>query len=142
MILVAVGEHEADEIAAALLDEADLGHDDLDARRALVAEGDAEVDHQPLAAIAIEIEVHADLPCPAQGAEQELAGRRGGAQAGALRLRRKISTRPRMVISGSWRSITGVAFVNSGAKPPVATTISSAPNSARMRATSPSIRPT
>ncbi len=69
---MAVGEDEADEIAAARLDEANVGHDDLDARRALIAESDAEIDHQPLTGITVEIEVHADLPCPAQGAEQEL----------------------------------------------------------------------
>src|SRR5215813_3254599 len=137
-----VCENEADEIAAPRLNESDVRHDDLDPWRALVAESDAEIYHQPLAGMTIQIEVHADLACPAQGAEQELAGRRWIAQADPLRLRRKISTRPRIVISGSWCSITGVALVNSGARPPVATTISSPPNSARMRATSPSIRPT
>ena len=36
------------------------------------AEGDAEVDHQPLAGMAVEIEVHADLARAAQRQEQEL----------------------------------------------------------------------
>ncbi len=42
----------------------------------LVGEADAEVDHQPLAGRAVEIEVHADLAGPAQGQEQQLVVRR------------------------------------------------------------------
>src|SRR5262249_40216240 len=142
MVLMAMGEDEPDKVAPPLLDEADVRHDDVDARRTLVAEGDAEIDHQPLAGKTVEAEVHAELAGGAERQEQQLAVRAPRAHRGAPWLRRWISTRPRMVISGSWRSITGVALAKSGARPPVATTISCSPNSARMRATSPSIRPT
>ncbi len=74
MILVRVREHDADEVAGALLDEGGIGHDHFDAGHAVVAEGDAEIEHQPLAGMAVEIEVHADLACSAQGKEQELVG--------------------------------------------------------------------
>jgi hypothetical protein len=46
-----------------------IGQDDLDAGRRLVAEGHAEVDHDPLAIVsrakAVQVEVHADLVRPA-----------------------------------------------------------------------------
>ena len=53
----------------------------------VVAEGDAEIDHQPLAGMAVEIEVHADLAAPAERQEQQLA-RRLGESIIALRLSR------------------------------------------------------
>ena len=56
-----------------------VGQDDLDARRGLVAEGHAEIDHDPLAGVrraeAVEIEVHADLVRPAERQEDELVVR-------------------------------------------------------------------
>ena len=55
------------------------GRIDLDARRRLVAEGDAEVDDDPLASVrraeAVEIEVHADLVRPAERQEDEFVVR-------------------------------------------------------------------
>ena len=72
MILVRVGQHQADEIVAMLLDEGGIGHDHVDARHRLVAEGHAEIDHQPLAGIAVEVEVHADLARAAERQEQQL----------------------------------------------------------------------
>ena len=38
----------------------------------LIAEGDAEIDHQPFAVMAVEIEIHPDLAAAAQRQEQEL----------------------------------------------------------------------
>ena len=66
MILMGVRQHEADEILALFLEEADVGHDEVDARQMLlVAEGDAEIDRQPGALVAIaeavDRQVHADL---------------------------------------------------------------------------------
>jgi hypothetical protein len=72
MILVRMGEDEPDQVPHPLPDEGDVGHDDLDARRRFIAEGDAEIDHQPLAGMAVEVEVHADLARAAEGEEQEL----------------------------------------------------------------------
>ena len=72
MVLMRVGQHEADQLVAALLDEGRVGHDDVDAGRRLVAEGDAEIDHQPAAGMAVKVQVHADLARPAERQEQEL----------------------------------------------------------------------
>jgi hypothetical protein len=52
-----------------------IRQDDLDAGRRLVAEGHAQVDHDPLAIVgrakAVQVEVHADLVRPAQRQEDE-----------------------------------------------------------------------
>jgi hypothetical protein len=45
MVLMGMGQHKADQIVAAALDELRIGHDDIDARRIVVAKGDAAVDH-------------------------------------------------------------------------------------------------
>ena len=80
MILVRVGQHEADEVFPLLLDEAQIRQHDVDARLALVRKGDAEVDHQPLARVrrteAVEIDVHADLAEAAERHEHEFVCRR------------------------------------------------------------------
>ncbi len=73
MVLVAVGHHQPDQIVPMLGDEARVGHHDIDAGHRVVAEGHAEIDHQPLAVIAVEIEIHADLAGAAERQEQELA---------------------------------------------------------------------
>ena len=50
MILVRMRQHEADDVAALLLGEAEVGQDEVDARRVVaLGEGDAAVDHQPFA---------------------------------------------------------------------------------------------
>ncbi len=88
MILMRMGQNQADEILSPLLDEARIGHDDLDPRRRLVAEADAEIDHQPFPGMSVKVQVHADLPRPAQGQEEQLVGtgtsvaRHLGSQAG------------------------------------------------------------
>src|SRR5260370_39856793 len=84
----------------------------------MVGEADGESDHQPFAGMAVQIEVHADLACPAQGEEQQLVVRRDGP---AL-LRLKISIKPRAVMSGTICSITEVDPSNTGAGPAVALT--------------------
>ena len=66
MIFVGVRQHEADQIVALLLEEANVRHDQVDAgQMLLVAEGDAEVDRQPgtLMPVAepVDRQVHADL---------------------------------------------------------------------------------
>ena len=72
MVLVGVGQHEPGEILAAPLDEARIGQHDVDAGQGLVGEADAEVDHQPAAAQAVEIEVQSDLAGAAERHEQQL----------------------------------------------------------------------
>ena len=65
MILMGVGDDEADEILLRLLDEGEVGHDEIDARQFVAGEGEAEIDHQPFAALgrpeAVERAVHADF---------------------------------------------------------------------------------
>src|SRR5260370_37509241 len=66
MVFMGVRQHQADQILALFFQEADVGHDQIDARQMLlVAEGDAEIDREPGAlmpvAEAIDRQVHADL---------------------------------------------------------------------------------
>ena len=72
MVLVRMGQDQAAEVLAAALDEARIGQHDLDAGQGVVGEADAEVDHQPLAVQAIEVEVQADLAGPAERYEEQL----------------------------------------------------------------------
>ena len=153
VVLVGVGEHDAEQALAPFDDERGVGHHHLDPRQALVREGDAEIDDHPVVREAVKIEVHADLARPAERDEDELAQcstrAHGGAGSGGIGcghhfplLRRWISQRPHSVSVGSTVSITGLAPSKRGAKPPVATTPIGSPHSARMRATRPSINPT
>jgi hypothetical protein len=77
VVLMGVGQHDAENAVGIGLDELGIRQDDLDARRRLVAEGDAEIDHDPLTverrAVAIEIEIHADLVRPTQRQEDEFS---------------------------------------------------------------------
>ena len=76
MILMRMGEEQGLQVRALSLEEADIGKDHVDAGLGLAAEGDAQIDDEPLAVvgrpIAVEIEVHADLPHAAKGDEHEL----------------------------------------------------------------------
>ena len=76
MVLMRMGQHDAEQVAAFLFDEAEIGEHDIDAGLAVVRKGDAEIDHQPLAAArraeAVEIDIHADLAHPAKGQEDQL----------------------------------------------------------------------
>ena len=47
VVLVGVGDHDAEDVIGMLLDEGRVGQDDFDAGRRLVAEGDAQVDDDP-----------------------------------------------------------------------------------------------
>ena len=148
MVLMSMGQDDAEDVVSVLLDELRVGQDDVDARRRLVAEGHADVDDDPLAVVrrakAVAVEVHADLVRPAKRQEDEFVdgARLAHTMDDAWLLRRKISKRPRMVKSWSKTSILAVAPANSEATPPVATTVSGWPYSARMRSVRPSIRPT
>ena len=71
MVLMAVGEDDAEQIVASLLDEGEIGQDQLDARIIGIGEGQAEIDHHPFALAAVEIDVHADLARAAEREEEE-----------------------------------------------------------------------
>src|SRR3546814_18424674 len=55
MILVPMGQHDAEQILAPILDELEVGHPDVDARLVGRAEDDAQVEHDQLAVATIEI---------------------------------------------------------------------------------------
>ncbi len=66
MVFVGVGQHQADQVLALFLQEADVGHDQIDARQMLlIAKRHAEIDRKIRAlmavAEAIDRQVHADL---------------------------------------------------------------------------------
>src|ERR1700761_9734891 len=71
MVFMAMGKHDADQIVEPFLDESEVGQDDIDAGIMRVGEGDAAIDHQPLAVTAIEIDVHGNLARSAECDEQE-----------------------------------------------------------------------
>ena len=145
MILVGVGEDQAVEKGPLLLDEAQVGQDDIDAGQPVVGEAEAEIDHQPAAVLAVEIGVDADLADAAERHEPQI----GKLHAFCpfpdrikSRLIAYISSRPAMVRSRSMCCSTGQRLANSGASPPVAITVIGLPYSAWMRPTRPSINPT
>ena len=146
MVFMGMGQHQASEVFLALHDEGGVGHDDFDAGRRIVAEGYAQIDHQPFAVMAVEIEVHADLAGPAQRQEDQVLA----AQPIDVEMfrhlplfRRCIRMRPWIVRSRSIWSNSVVASANIGASPPVATTgMARSPSSARIRWIKPSISPT
>ena len=75
MVLMGVGENEAYEIRALGFEKGDIWKDDIDARLVLAAEGDAHIDDEPLSIllrpVAIDVEIHADLPNATEGEEDE-----------------------------------------------------------------------
>src|SRR5262249_21235603 len=79
MILMRVREHDADEVAALLDQEPDVGKDEIDpGQQVLASERHAEVDGEPgpaaLGARAVDREIHPDLADAAERREHELAG--------------------------------------------------------------------
>ena len=139
MVFVGMGEHEARQPLPAPGHEARVGHDEIDTGKLAAGESDAQVAHQPPTVIFVEVEVHADLAGTAQRQEVE---RGGHGQPAGRRLRCQTSHRPRTVTSGSKLSMTSLAASKSDARPPVAIVCIGLPYSARMRRTTPSIRPT
>src|SRR5579884_2962447 len=71
MVLMPVCEHDAGEPLLLVFDELEIGQDELDAWIVGTREIEAEVDHDPLAAAAVEIDVHADLARAAERAEDQ-----------------------------------------------------------------------
>ena len=62
-------------MSALLLDEAQVGQHDVDARQPVVGEADAEIDHQPAAVQAVEVDVDADLADAAERHEPQIGER-------------------------------------------------------------------
>ena len=83
VIFMRMGEHDAVEARLFRGDEADVGKHHIDAGVRLLAELDAEIDHQPVPVIggarAIAIAVHADLARAAQRQEDEFGWKVGSA---------------------------------------------------------------
>ena len=79
MIFMRVGEQEPGDIVPLFLDEPNVGKDHIDAGLGLAAEGDAHIDDEPfagaLAAVAVEVEIHADLAHAAERQEDEIGFR-------------------------------------------------------------------
>jgi hypothetical protein len=76
VVLVAVREHETEDVATLLHEKADVGQDEIDARQLLLGgKGDAAIDDDPLpaplVAEAIDREVHPDLADAAERREHE-----------------------------------------------------------------------
>src|SRR5206468_12178576 len=106
--LVAVGQNDSGKPVLLFLDELEIRQDQLDARIIGTGEGQPEVDHDPLAAAAVEIDVHADLARAAERAEQQFF-------AGNHLAPRTISynrLNPWMVRSGSIASNASVCWSN------------------------------
>ena len=75
MVLVAVGEDQAEDVVGVLLEKGGIGHDQLDTGLVRAAKGDPAIDHDPLAIVeaaeAIGSHVHADLADAPKGDEDE-----------------------------------------------------------------------
>ena len=74
MVLMGVGGDNPQQAVAVFDDEGRVCDHDIDAGLRIVAKGDAAIDDQPLAAIAVEVEVHADLAGAAERQEIERVG--------------------------------------------------------------------
>ncbi len=72
MIFVGVSQNKACKLVPALHDKRRIRHDDIDPGGRVVAEGDAEIDHQPAPGMAVEVQVHADFAGAAQRNENEI----------------------------------------------------------------------
>ena len=86
MILVRVGEHDAENVFAYLDEIADIRQDQIDARQVVAGKCHAEIDDDPLPAAfvpeAVEREIHADLAHPAERRKNEFVA---GARHAAIR---------------------------------------------------------
>jgi hypothetical protein len=69
MILMRVGDHQAQQLVPPLDQEPRIGHHDLDLGILAAAEADAAVNREPLALAPVQVEVHADFARPAEGQE-------------------------------------------------------------------------
>ena len=66
-----VRRHDSEQPVAAFDDERRIGHHDLQAGLRIVPEGDAAIEHQPVAGVPVEVQVHPDLAGPAERDEEQ-----------------------------------------------------------------------
>ena len=71
MVLMAMRDHDAEQIVDPFLDERQIGQDDVDAGILRIGKGNAEIDHHPFALAAIQVDVHADFAGAAKATEKE-----------------------------------------------------------------------
>ena len=71
VILVGMGEDQAQQFLAPGFDEGGVRHQEIDAGGGLIRECDAEIDHQPFPGKSVQVQVHADFVGPAQGQERQ-----------------------------------------------------------------------
>ena len=135
MVLMRMSQHYANEVLLALLDEFQIGEDQLGAGILVGAKGHAQIDHQPLAVSPIEVDVHPDLARSPERAEQQFLA--GFHLAFSARM-----AMPSRVRSASTASKMSVCWSNRMARPPVAMTRAGRPISLRIRAINPSIMAT
>ena len=55
MVLVRVRRHDPQQPVATLDDEGGVGHDDLEPGLGIIAEGDAAIEHEPVAGVTVEV---------------------------------------------------------------------------------------
>ena len=67
-----MGDDQAQQVFPAVDDPGRIRDDDVYARQGLVGESNAEIDHQPFAVIAVEIEIHPDFAGAAERQKQQL----------------------------------------------------------------------
>ena len=72
MVFVGMGQDQRDQIITAAFDEVRVGHDYVDPRGGVVAEGDTAIDHQPFAGMTIEVQVHANLAGAAEWQKKQV----------------------------------------------------------------------
>ena len=137
MVFMTMGEHDTDQILDPVFDEFEIGEHQVDARILVTGERHAQVDHQPLAVTAVQIDVHADFGRTTQRKEQQFFFRREILL--HLDARSARIARPSSVRSESTPSNISVCLSNRMARPPVATTLAGRPISARILAINPSI---
>ncbi len=81
MVFMRVRQYDAEQVLAFLLEEGDVGHDQVDARQMIfAAEGDTEIDRHKTALLAVaepvDRQVHADLADAAERCKGEFVGAR------------------------------------------------------------------
>src|SRR4051794_11164155 len=136
MVFVAVSQHDSGEPFLLVFDELQIREDQFDPWIVRACEIKAEIDHDPLASTAVEIDVHANLARAAERDEQKFFSGDHVVARTAMPYRR---FNPWIVRSGSIASNASVCSLNRLARPPVAITFTGSPNSRFIRSVSPSI---
>ena len=75
MILVPVGDDDADQVLQPVLDEREVGEHKVDAGQCRIGEGHAEIDHQPFAVAPVQVDIHPDLAGAAERQEDQFVSR-------------------------------------------------------------------